>query len=63
MEKTFIKIKMLRRFGEFKDFPKVLTVGIVKETNKAILASYQLEWNSKPNTWIPKSCFQLIKII
>ena len=57
MEKTFIRIKMLKRFGEFKDLPECLTVGIIRETEKAILVS----WDS--NIWIPKSCFQLIRIL
>ena len=58
MEKTFIKIRMLRRFGQFKVLPKEFSIGVEKETKKAILINYD-----GLNIWIPKSCFQLIRII
>ena len=58
MEKTFIKIRMLKRFGQFKDLPCEFSIGLERETKKAILINYD-----DLNIWIPKSCFQLIKII
>ena len=59
-EKTFIKVKFLKRFGKFKDFREIETIGIIKETQKAILVCDNI---GLEKIWIPKSCFQLLKII
>ena len=59
-EKTFIKVKFLKRFGKFKDFREIESIGVIRETEKAILVNgiFGIE-----KIWIPKSCFQLLKII
>ena len=57
-ERTFVKIEFTKHFGDFKDLPAIVSVGIIRESNKAIL----IKWNEN-HIWIPKSCFKLLKII
>ena len=74
-ESIFIEIELIKRFGSFKYFPKIAKGKIIKETEKAILFEctncyYTCQMfnckckECKENiSWIPKSCFILIKII